>query len=95
MSQIETSHAITAVGEVTALADSPRALESITDHKRKLLLTFLVGPVLEFEMPEQILLDATTHAVFEGARFSPALADIAEQGTFSSTHGNGQVPRTD
>lgn len=31
MSQIETSHAITPAGEVTALADSPRVPESIID----------------------------------------------------------------
>ncbi len=76
------------------MADSPRVLKAITDRKRKSLLAFLVGPVLKFEMPEQVLIDAAT-TVLEGARFGPTLADIAKQRTLSSMHGNGQVPWTD
>ena len=64
-SVVQLSDATSAAGEVTALSDSPGVFEAITDGEREVPLGVFVWYIVEREVPQQVVFQATANAVLE------------------------------
>ena len=76
---VELTDSLSLSSQIAAVSHTPRVFNSVTNLERQILFETLVWYLVEFDVPQQILVGAASHGVVPRTRLSPAIGNVAKK----------------
>ncbi len=76
---VELTDSLSLSSQVAALSHAPRVFNEVAYRERHILLESIVWYLVEFEVPEQIVVSAASYGVVPRTRLSPAFSNVAKK----------------